>query len=106
MHYVGGIEYHEPSANTYELSRNFGIYHSEGRLTEEGQKSGIFDYEYSLKDHLGNTRVIFCDLDNNGVISLDPNDEEIIQVEERNPACPELDSGTLNSGKTTIIRLA
>ena len=76
VHYVGGIEYIETSTNTYELS---AVYHSEGRLTEEGQKSGRFDYEYSLKDHLGNTRVIFCDLDNNGVISLDPNDEEIIQ---------------------------
>ena len=27
VHYVGGIEYYEPSANTYELSRNFGITH-------------------------------------------------------------------------------
>jgi RHS repeat-associated protein len=47
--YVGGIEY--TGANLE------GIYHAEGRLTPNGAN---FRYEYSLKDHLGNSRVSFA----------------------------------------------
>jgi hypothetical protein len=47
--YVGGIEY--TGANLE------GIYHAEGRLTPNGAS---FRYEYSLKDHLGNSRVSFA----------------------------------------------
>ncbi len=47
--YVGGIEY--TGANLE------GIYHAEGRLTPNG---ATFRYEYTLKDHLGNSRVSFA----------------------------------------------
>jgi RHS repeat-associated protein len=47
--YVGGIEY--TGANLE------GIYHAEGRLTPNGAN---FRYEYTLKDHLGNSRVSFA----------------------------------------------
>jgi len=36
---------------------------------------GVFQYEYNLTDHLGNTRVVFADEDNNGSID----NEEILQ---------------------------
>jgi len=41
------------------------VYHEEGRATP--QSGGAWQYEYSLKDHLGNTRVIFSDTNNDGV---------------------------------------
>ena len=39
------------------------VYHEEGRATLQGT---TWQYEYSLKDHLGNTRVIFTDANNDG----------------------------------------
>lgn len=47
------------------------IHHSEGYV--ERKADGAFQYNYTLKDHLGNTRVTFADLNNNGLI--DPNTE-------------------------------
>ena len=53
------------------------IYHEEGRLTrvEAGNGrpgSGMkWQYEYTLRDHLGNSRVTFADLNGDGRISLD-----------------------------------
>lgn len=48
--YVMGIEY--TGANLE------AIYHAEGRVVPIG--GGVFQYEYTLKDHLGNSRVIFA----------------------------------------------
>jgi RHS repeat-associated protein len=56
--YVGGIEYFNGAFAA--------IYHSEGRLTAI---SGVFKYEYALKDHLGNTRLMFFDRNNDGIIT-------------------------------------
>jgi RHS repeat-associated protein len=47
------------------------IHHTEGYV--ERKADGSFQYNYALKDHLGNTRVTFADKDNNGTI--DPNTE-------------------------------
>ncbi len=55
--YVGGIEYQNGEMEA--------IYHSEGRVAFEGKNS---KYEYNLKDHLGNTRVVFSDLNKDGCI--------------------------------------
>jgi len=49
--YLSGIEY---SGGVIEA-----IYHEEGRATPSGT---TWQYEYYLKDHLGNTRVIFSEL--------------------------------------------
>jgi RHS repeat-associated protein len=56
--YVKGIEY----VNHVMTS----IYHDEGRLV---QVNGTWQSEYVLKDHLGNTRVTFRDVDGNGIIT-------------------------------------
>ena len=56
--YVNGVEY---TNNTLER-----IPHTEGEIVKDG--SGNYVYEYTLKDHLGNTRVTFGDADNNGLI--------------------------------------
>jgi RHS repeat-associated protein len=40
-------------------------------------------YEYALKDHLGNTRLMFSDKDNNGVISQHAN-QELSEVSQEN----------------------
>jgi RHS repeat-associated protein len=56
--YVGGIEYRSGALEA--------IYHSEGRIVTI---DGSLKYEYALKDHLGNTRLMFCDKDGSGVIT-------------------------------------
>ena len=68
--YVGGIEYRN---NVLEA-----IYHAEGRITTI---SGTLKYEYAMKDHLGNTRLMFCDKNANGVITQSgaPESSEVTQ---------------------------
>ena len=53
--YVGGIEYKTTPSVPIVLE---AIYHSEGRITTI---NGSLKYEYALRDHLGNTRLMFCD---------------------------------------------
>jgi len=62
--YVNGIEYKN---NALEA-----IYHSEGRVTTI---DGTLKYEYALKDHLGNTRIMFCDRNYDGIITPNSNAE-------------------------------
>ncbi len=57
QNYVGGIEYKD---NVLEA-----IYHAEGRVTTI---NGVLKYEFALKDHLGNTRLMFSDKNNDGLI--------------------------------------
>ncbi len=59
--YVGGIEYRTAS-NVTTLE---AIYHAEGRVTTINVS---LKYEYALKDHLGNTRLMFSDKNNDGLI--------------------------------------
>ena len=60
------------------------IHHAEGVITQRAKRADegtefvgagglVWQYEYTLKDHLGNTRVTFADLNNSGTI--DPNTE-------------------------------
>lgn len=65
QYYLGGIEYKNDELEA--------IYHAEGRATE--QEDGTFQYEYSIRDHLGNTRVTFADLDGDNSIAQ----EELLQ---------------------------
>lgn len=74
--YLGSAEYSGTTTpNTLEA-----IYFSEGRLTKNG--ANPFRYEYTIKDHLGNARVSFCDLDNNGSINATT---EILQTQDYYP---------------------
>ena len=57
--YVNGIEYKN---NTLERIAN-----TEGAVTKNA--SGVFEYEYVLRDHLGNTRATFSDVNNDGVVT-------------------------------------
>ena len=61
--YINGIEYRGTAipANTIEAA-----YHAEGRVYNS---AGSWKREYTIKDHLGNTRLAYCDLDNNGVVA-------------------------------------
>jgi hypothetical protein len=56
--YADGIEYVD--------DEDIFIYHPEGRVYQD--TAGEWRFEYSLKDHLGNTRVVFADVDRDGVI--------------------------------------
>ena len=61
--YVGGIEYIK-GANGYKVE---AIYHSEGRVLPTDAE-GKYQFEYTLKDHLGNARVTFSDLNNDATV--------------------------------------
>jgi hypothetical protein len=56
--YLGGVEY---AGGALEA-----IYHTEGRCIPSGS---TYRYEYNLRDHLGNTRVTFADLNNDGAVT-------------------------------------
>ena len=61
--YVNGIEYRGTAipATTIE-----GIYHAEGRLYNN---VGTWQREYVIKDHLGDTRIAYADINGDGVIA-------------------------------------
>jgi RHS repeat-associated protein len=61
--YVGGIEYKN---GIFEA-----LYHAEGRVIGI---SGSLRYEYALKDHLGNTRLMFSDIIVDGIIKQSDNE--------------------------------
>jgi RHS repeat-associated protein len=56
--YAGGIEYRNGVLES--------IFHSEGRITNI---NSTLKYEYALKDHLGNTRIMFSDINGNGIVT-------------------------------------
>ncbi len=67
-HYVGGIEY-AGTATSFSIQ---SIYHAEGRCTIP---VSTWRYEYYIRDHLGNTRITFADLNANNAIAT----SEILQ---------------------------
>ncbi|MEM6966543.1 MAG: hypothetical protein AAF573_17395 [Bacteroidota bacterium] len=75
IYYLGGIEYRNNKLES--------LYHAEGRVTfhtdDKGEETS--QYEYYLKDHLGNVRVVFSDMDKDGYIepfNVNPNDKTIV----------------------------
>jgi RHS repeat-associated protein len=83
--YMDGFEYKN---NTIER-----IHHAEGVITQRAKRDGestefvgagglVWQYEYTLKDHLGNTRVTFADID--GSRTIQPN-AEINQINHYYP---------------------
>ena len=78
--YVGGIEYRTAS-NVTTLE---AIYHAEGRVTTI---NSVLKYEYALKDHLGNTRIMFSDKNGDGLIQQSTN-QETSEVTQENHYYP------------------
>lgn len=68
--YLSGIEYRTNSSVTLSLE---SIYHAEGRVfnTNTGTTSAdALRYEYAIRDHLGNTRLMFTDKNADGKIDI------------------------------------
>ncbi len=63
--YINGVEYRN---NVTQRIAN-----AEGQITRTA--TATYQKEFVLRDHLGNTRVTFCDLNNDGLV----NDAEILQ---------------------------
>ncbi|WP_040497749.1 hypothetical protein, partial [Fulvivirga imtechensis] len=53
--YIGEFIYETDESGNTELQL---IHHDEGRIVED-KTTGDFEYQYHLKDHLGNTRLTF-----------------------------------------------
>jgi hypothetical protein len=75
--YVGGIEYKDEALES--------VYHSEGRATPSLENPGQTVFEYSIKDHLGNSRIMFSDLNEDGKLTIGGEDSEILQEEHYYP---------------------
>ncbi|WP_373552411.1 hypothetical protein [Haliscomenobacter sp.] len=76
QNYLGGIEYNS--------ARLEAVFHAEGRVYNTNVGTGsstlVFRYEYAIRDHLGNTRIMFTDKNDNGVLNVTAGtDNEIIQ---------------------------
>ena len=74
-HYVGGIEYVK-SGTSYVLE---SVHHSEGRILFAGTAQ---EWQYTLTDHLGNTRLVYADRNGDGLIATP---SEIVQEEHYFP---------------------
>ncbi|MDX2246624.1 MAG: hypothetical protein SF052_07615 [Bacteroidia bacterium] len=81
---MGGIEYRQNPIGNAEIE---AIYHSEGRVAYTAGANP--KYEYSIKDHLGNTRLTFCDLNGDGAVQT-PSEilQEITSMLASAPADP------------------
>jgi RHS repeat-associated protein len=66
-YYVGSIIYETDSTDVTGDKLKY-VMTGDGRITK--LKDGTFRNEYFLKDHLGNTRVVFADTLNNGTASV------------------------------------
>jgi RHS repeat-associated protein len=70
QNYVGGIEYRTNSTVSLSLE---SIYHGEGRVFNTNTGTITADalrYEYAIRDHLGNTRLMFTDKNADGKIDI------------------------------------
>ena len=66
--YAGGLEYRKNGTGS---TRAEAIYHAEGRylnLNTEMNNTLLWQKEYALRDHLGNTRMMFSDKNANGIV--------------------------------------
>ena len=72
----GGIEYYH---NSYTSPTLRAVNHSEGRIFYE---NGVERFDYALTDHLGNTRLLYTDVDGDGIAHVP---EDIVQEEHYYP---------------------
>jgi len=85
--YVGGIEYVN---NQLEA-----IYHEEGRIVK---KNGNFEWQWHFKDHLGNTRLLFSDINDDGSIDAS---SELLSIKNYYPFGMEWSGNTNDSPKNS-----
>lgn len=85
--YVNGIEYRGTAIPATTLE---AVYHAEGRLYNN---AGSWKREYTIKDHLGNTRIAYCDLNADGVIATP---SEILQENLYDPFGYGIDGVLMN----------
>jgi len=85
-HYIGNVQYINTEVDF--------IQHQEGRIIRnlvgiDVSNNPIYDYryEYSLKDHLGNGRVFFSDMNKDGIVEVaqNGNANELLQQEHYYP---------------------
>lgn len=91
QYYLGGIEYRDGLPES--------IYHSEGRVYNTSSTSTpAWRYEYAIRDHLGNTRLMFADQGTtpDGVISS----SEILQENHYYPFGMNMEGPWLNNVAT------
>ena len=88
QYYADGLEY---MGTTLEA-----IYHEEGRVTPK--TGSTWQYEYSIRDHLGNTRLTFADKDGDKKISLTnvASTNEVLQENHYTPFGLELGYAWVN----------
>ncbi|MEL7162960.1 MAG: 3-coathanger stack domain-containing protein, partial [Bacteroidota bacterium] len=87
-HYYSGVELHD---EVFEA-----LYHSAGRITKTGSGNTVADYqfEYTITDHLGNTRLQFADV--NGDATVDAS--EVLRQFHYYPFGMEMNGDLQNSG--------
>lgn len=68
LDYISGVEYRDAEVNS--------VFHEEGRAFND---EGDWRYEYFIKDHLGNTRLVVADLNGDGCINPLSDPSEILQ---------------------------
>lgn len=105
--YIGVIEYTDGDLEA--------VYHADGRCVPRSDyatyqldagelaTTGIFMYEYTIRDHLGNARVSFVDWDRNGTVEVDHNDPsktEILQEHHYYPFGMKLDVPATQVGQS------
>jgi RHS repeat-associated protein len=94
QHYLGGIEY-TGTGSTRKLE---AIYFADGRVyntnVTTASSTVALRYEYAIRDHLGNTRIMFADLDNLGTISMN----EVLQENHYYPFGMNMEGVWMNDG--------
>jgi RHS repeat-associated protein len=87
--YIGNAEFRN---DTLEA-----VYHDDGRLTPK--EDGSWQHEYVLRDHLGNTRVMFADLDNDQAVDA----SEILQQNHYYPFGHSQEGTWQNTAKNNYL---
>ncbi len=73
--YYGSIEYIDGAFSAF--------YHNDGRITKDDK--GNWQFEYAIKDHLGNTRLMFYDANGDGKVKVREEVEEVMQEKHYYP---------------------
>lgn len=77
--YVGPFHYEDSDGDGSSATPEILFFsHEEGRVRRAGNE---LVYESFLKDHLGNVRVMFADMDGDGWVDPDPVNGEVLQVD-------------------------